>query len=392
MDVKVEHANGFHVGGHAGPCGDISLSASMDMGMDFDDGFALSSHPMTYQSSRGSFSTASSFCGPFTPTSGRFTPVSGRSTPQQRPPSMDLDCSFGSTVDFELTPPSTATSSYFPMHMKGNPVPDMFPRGLPATPTRYSNMLDVGMLHQDSMDGFTQSQSMDMYSFSEGLSPSPFMIPTPPQSFHGAPGCDMSAIWSYQPDSPITFLDKQSTPTVPTVKSMGSIKIDDLEESSRLSGTARRLFVSNAQQRTSALRRATTTPSIRRSRLEKGEEGFETVDKSGFLVKTIAKGKHVCDFPECRGQNKSFNRMEHLKRHIKTKHQMSVKEYFKCDYCNKSFSRTDNRRSHMELHTKKSSRTDYVPEAREALEKERAGIKKRRPRKPKTESEAKSSE
>jgi hypothetical protein len=46
-------------------------------------------------------------------------------------------------------------------------------------------------------------------------------------------------------------------------------------------------------------------------------------------------------------------------------------------FCCKRFSRSDNWRSHVELHTKETGRTPYVPEVKAALEQERAELEER---------------
>ncbi|KAJ9137679.1 hypothetical protein NKR23_g9025 [Pleurostoma richardsiae] len=94
-----------------------------------------------------------------------------------------------------------------------------------------------------------------------------------------------------------------------------------------------------------------------------------------FEPVTIAKAKYKCT--ECK--EKTFARREHLKRHIKTKHQMETKDYINCDYCCRRFSRLDNWRSHVLLHTTKTGRTPYVPAAKAALARERAELKQRLP-------------
>ncbi|RDW88954.1 hypothetical protein BP6252_00986 [Coleophoma cylindrospora] len=77
------------------------------------------------------------------------------------------------------------------------------------------------------------------------------------------------------------------------------------------------------------------------------------------------QAKRHCTWPGCQGR---FQRQEHLKRHMKT-HENEVK--LPCQFCGKEFGRADNLKSHIKLHmdpTKKSSRTEYFPEARRVYE------------------------
>lgn len=77
------------------------------------------------------------------------------------------------------------------------------------------------------------------------------------------------------------------------------------------------------------------------------------------------QAKRPCPWEGCSGR---FQRQEHLKRHMKT-HTNS--ETHPCKFCMKIFGRSDNLKSHIKLHAdpdKKSSRTQYFPEARRVYE------------------------
>ncbi|KAI8397234.1 hypothetical protein FOFC_20506 [Fusarium oxysporum] len=73
------------------------------------------------------------------------------------------------------------------------------------------------------------------------------------------------------------------------------------------------------------------------------------------------------------GCGRTYKRMEHLQRHIKTYH-TNHPEYFSCEFCGKSdFTRADNLRIHRRLHARqprRNARVQFVPEAVLIIERE----------------------
>lgn len=92
----------------------------------------------------------------------------------------------------------------------------------------------------------------------------------------------------------------------------------------------------------------------RRQRTRRGNSSLPTVPSH---VRVQNKAIKKCTFPGCNGR---FQRQEHLKRHEKTH---GNAESFVCQFCQKAFGRSDNLKSHTKLHTKKTARTEFYPEA-----------------------------
>ncbi|KAK0612854.1 hypothetical protein B0T17DRAFT_498807 [Bombardia bombarda] len=331
-----------------------------DLQLDFGDGegFNFGSQPMACppSSSNGSPYTSSTY-GPYTPTSGRSTP------PPHRSGSMDFACSFGSSVDslpYNLTPPSSAMSAYFPMDLGGNDGTDFFQGGIPVTPSR--NAPDFSGFSLGSCGGqLTPSQSMEFYSFSNELGHSP-VAPTPIQNVQ-----DFSA-WA-QADSPINF-EKQPSPAVNnTLRSMAQARQD---------GKRRRRFTEEAKHKTAAL----CTPQRAQQEYLMDVRPHMMNDKSpGDLitrpVNTIPAGGFKCDWPSCT-HNKKYQRKEHMKRHVKSEH---LKELYPCNFCSKIFNRNDNRTQHHKLHFKndrRAPRVAYIAGAEKVIEEK---MKNSKPRK-----------
>jgi uncharacterized Zn-finger protein len=100
-------------------------------------------------------------------------------------------------------------------------------------------------------------------------------------------------------------------------------------------------------------------------KLERSSRKRITRESAGLPVPGLrveSRAMKKCQFKGCNGK---FKRQEHLKRHERTH---TGKDIFPCEFCPKTFNRSDNLKSHVKLHTdpdKKSSRTPYVPGARE---------------------------
>lgn len=341
---------------------------AMELKVEVDDRFSLSAPPtFTCPSTTSSFSSASSSYDPFTPTSGRSSP--------NRRSSVDFDSFYSDPAGFDMTPPSSAVSSYFPMHqsMKGDMEPDYLPNGMPVTPSRYNNNLMDPSMH--SWHGpLTPTHSMDMYTFAESMGSSPFMVPTPAHSLYNGNGCDVPTLWSMGMDSPVTFENHPSP-----LKSMAALR-DDGSPYAFNNRSRRRLFMEEAQQKSNVLQRmqqAAHMP-LRSSGKRDRTGAIVPSGDNGVSVQRIAAGAFKCDVPGC--SSKPFKRMEHLKRHVDTTHKN--KKNFPCKYCSHKFNRQDNWRQHLKLHTEKrgrNSRTNYHPDALQDFEEEKKRIKQRRP-------------
>jgi len=274
----------------------------------------------------------------------------------------------------DFTPPPSAVSAYFPHELNVNESCDFLQPAMPATPSR--NQVDfcasfsgVPVHHYGQP---TPPQAMDLYSFTNGLSPSP-IAPAVMQ-----PTCvgeeydyDMWSSWG-DADSEVSFEVKppsvRNTPqSARTVKQDGSAPMF-------LSTTARRrLFPAQGRAKNAS---AALQTFIKGARMH----AHRVPIKTNLPVDSIAsRPKHFCDFPEC-ASHKGYARSEHLKRHKDTKHSGKL---YPCtvDGCPKMFNRTDNRRSHMRLHLERDSKAPRVkpsPAAEKALEDDRKQLQARR--------------
>ncbi len=277
---------------------------------DMDDNFNMYSQGLTCPSAGTSFSSASSACEPFTPTSRR-------STPNEL--TLDFDAFGHSHHAGELTPPSTAT---MPKYMFGNikPEHDMgFPEILPSTPVRkvehmhadYDFMPGMNIPSHQSMGSLTPSNSFNMYTISpQAMGPGSFMM-TPTHSLSGSEMADSSSSWSCN-DSPIALFPQHKSLPSHSLESLdlerhsespiGRFYLQNAPPSPNRLRAHRKMMVHEIQRKTSELQRA----QIRASR--KMSEKSDGVD-------VVRRAMCKCDYPGC---NKAFRRNEHLKRHKQT--------------------------------------------------------------------------
>ncbi|KAJ2974971.1 hypothetical protein NQ176_g5779 [Zarea fungicola] len=354
-----------------------------DFRFDMDDSFGVYSQAMGCPSAGTSFSSASSGCEPFTPTSRR-------STPNEL--TLDFEASFGGSHHAgELTPPSTATmSKYMYGAIKAEQDHVGFPEVLPSTPVRkiehintdFESMYGMNM-HPHSMGSLTPSNSFNMYTISPqaAMGPGSFMM-TPTHSLSGSEIADSSSSWSCANDSPIALFPQQKTLPSHSLESL------DLERHSQspigryyLQGgppspnrlrAHRKMMVHEIQRKTSELQRA----QIRASR-KMSEQG----EASG--VDVVRRAMCKCDYPGC---HKAFRRNEHLKRHKQTFHGEGPNR-FSCEFCGKDqFNRQDNLNNHRKLHARPNSRNrgvEFIPAAVPIIEQEERSRKRRAPPKAK---------
>ncbi|KAK3990532.1 hypothetical protein QBC44DRAFT_239095 [Cladorrhinum sp. PSN332] len=341
--------------------------------------FSYGSVPGPVTASNGSLSSgASSYASSF----GPHTPLSGISTPSRnnsfdfnasRNGSLDSTSSFATTIDtnpFDLSPPASTTSSYFPANFKADDGSDICQSGFPLTPSR-SQLHSINTWESQ----MSPSSTMDYY-FQEGLSQHTLMS-TPPGPV------PTGQAWEYgwgpkwvQGDSPINF--EKHTPTR-LAHSIHGLKIEESEQHEF--EAKKRMLVEEAKLRATALHqmqqeqehhRSTAMRSVR-TRTVRQQRSRRPPQDSG--IGTIVQSVYHCNLPGC--TDGPYRRHEHLIRHQNSKH---GDERFPCEYCDKVVNRKDNWRTHLFLHTQqrgKNGRVKYNPNAIKAYEEELAKISKK---------------
>lgn len=277
---------------------DLKIDLKMETNNFNFSGSQSLSCPSSCPSTAGSFSSASSHYDPYTPTSRT-------STPQQP---INFDTYDNDSIMFDFTPPSSATSGYFPLDaLKSTVAPNMLGHGLPSTPSRCNNIFDTGLPFHDSLN-FTPTQDIDAYNFADALGSSPFMIPTPSTPFSSnLQNCDLTSVWGQHADgSPITF----SSPAVP-MATRTSTPLGSSHGNMR-----RRVALDGPQQSSAMLQQHLQTPTKTRPSKPRNVAGKPgATGQRGYRVSKeldmIPRGKYKCD--ECNG--KIYSRAEHLKRH-----------------------------------------------------------------------------
>ena len=286
----------------------------INVSLELDDKFSQYSQGV---SSSASFSTPSSI----------FDSFSGRSTPKEcRPTPIDFDfCNSSASIPYQLTPPSTASTACFPhlesgleslemqqvlpQHLQQQQIPCQYVEESPATPSRRGplpipsgnemGLLDVSSGHQQAqidICGFKSGRTIDPASFGRSTS-------TPPRQDGST--LDANSMWNFSVDSPILF-GKQSSSSVSPMK---SVKLES--PGNGFSRSARRkLFIENAQKKSSALQRQV-------QRLSPNQRDFkdpsEFTDYDDATISFVPRSGYPCQFPGC---DKKYKRQEHLKRHF----------------------------------------------------------------------------
>ncbi|KAK3683889.1 hypothetical protein B0T22DRAFT_520289 [Podospora appendiculata] len=316
------------------------------------------------------------------PTYGPFTPSSGQSTPP-RSNSMDFSSSFASSADsfaYDLTPPSSAMSAYFPMDLRMGNCADFLQTGIPITPLRNQAEFS-GLPYSSCGDQLAASQAIEFYSYTNALGPSPFVF-TPMQSAQPGDSWETWSTWPQAEDSPVSFEFGKPCSSIPsTLRSSTTVKQETTPFLSGLSDISRRrLFTEEAKQKTAALQKVQRDPNRARIKAKK-RQGLYT--ETGIPLKTVPARGFMCDYPGCT-TGKKYQRKEHMKRHQKAHHGTQSENQFKCEFCDKVFNRTDNRTQHMRLHAnsnRKAPRVQVVEGAKEVLEEQMKTVKTRRPAK-----------
>ncbi|KAK4156386.1 hypothetical protein C8A00DRAFT_30780 [Chaetomidium leptoderma] len=329
-----------------------NLNISLDLGDEVD--FSFGSLPAGNSGSISGSSSASSSFGPHTPTSERSTPPFSTS--------FDFGSSFASSVDavpFDLTPPSSATSTYFPMTPETGNVSGFGYPVFPATPSRGPFDFSGHPLSSCGMQ-LTPSQNTDCSFLAHLFGPHP--LPSTPsvltQFDHTS---DTASHWMY-PDSPISF-EQQQSPTrfVGTVRSNKQDSIehdwikqeleDDMMPPSTPSDMARkRVLMGQVRHRTTALQQQVqqcqSFSAPRRIKVEKRARAVATESRSIAVDKVEPASTFRCPVEGCKV--KPYRRNEHMKRHIQTVHQKSL---HRCQFCKHTANRKDNWVAHLKLHT-----------------------------------------
>ncbi|KAL2015151.1 hypothetical protein VTK56DRAFT_6194 [Thermocarpiscus australiensis] len=293
--------------------------------------------------------TSSSY-GPQTPTSGHSTPVRSRSFGS-------FNSSFSSPIDtfpMDLTPPPSATSTYFSMPVRTG---EAF---FPVTPSR-SQLGFSGHSLSGCGSQLTPSQTMDGCLFMSDLGSQPFLSSPPGLAeANRSPSPDAWSVWPQTPDSP------SPRPSV----------------SSGRGSTARLVNPEEARRRTTALQQVQqcSQPSGR-TRTRTREQLRALMAGGGSIsVEDIQPGHFKCEVKDCKAG--PFRRNEHLKRHIQSAHNGML---IPCKWCKdkdkKPFNRRDNWLQHLRLHTLprgKGGRVKFSPGAVKEYEEERKRISARR--------------
>ncbi|KAM0670904.1 hypothetical protein ACQRIU_001299 [Beauveria bassiana] len=357
---------------------------SSNFQFDMDDNFSIYSRGLTCPSAGTSFSSASSACEPFTPTSRRSTP---------KELTLDFDASFVAAHHAgELTPPATATIPRF-MFSNVKPKPDHmgFAEVLPSTPVRkvehihhdYDFMPGMNMPPHQTMGSLTSCNLFNMYTISPqaAMGLGSFMM-TPTHSLSGSDIGDRLSSPSCDNDSPIAL--------VPTQKSLPSRSLESLDLERHSQSSIGRYYIQSAPPSPSRLRAhrkmmvheiQRKTPELQRAQIRASRKMDDKCDGNG--VDVVRRAMRKCDYPWC---HKAFRRNEHLKRHKQTFHGEGPNR-FSCEFCGKDhFNRQDNLNNHRKLHARPNSRNrgvEFIPAAVPIIEQEERSRKRRAPSKAK---------
>ncbi|KAK4239032.1 hypothetical protein C8A03DRAFT_14543 [Achaetomium macrosporum] len=331
----------------------LTTMALCNVHLDFGDSVDFDFHDLpegcSSASTSGSSSASSSF-GPHTPTSDRSTPSFSTS--------LDFGSSFASSVDtvpFDLTPPSSAASNYFPMTPKAGNVADFGYSAFPVTPSQ-GQLGFSGHPFSSCGTQLAPPQAVDCGFYTNHLGTSPFMS-TPPSVTQLNHLSDMA--WMHT-DSPISF-ENESPSRIVDSFSVKSESEHGMMSPSMLSSAARkRAAIGEARQKTTALHQAQqrSQPGVRRQiKKERRLRSLETEGGSMAMGSVEPSNRYYC--PEVGCNKGPYQRKEHLKRHIDSIH--NKRKVFKCKFCTHRSNRSDNLQQHLKLHTRLDGRSDGKP-------------------------------
>lgn len=267
-------------------------------------------------------SYASSSFGPHTPTSDRSTPI--------RSNSMDFGSSFTSSfassvdaVPFDLTPPSSATTPYFPSLMGPADPSEVVCAAFPFTPSR-SQLNFPGHSLGNCGAQPTPSQTIDFGLFMSGLGPHPDGLPQmgEPSNTSSLSLADSSPVSFEERDPMIKFEPDRSEQRSPSrlanaVRGFALGNEENMATPMMLSAAERRrVKMEEARLKTTALQEIQQglQPTVQpRSRVFKQDRTLEARGASGLAA---ASNKFKCPHEGCKMG--PYRRSEHLKRHLQT--------------------------------------------------------------------------
>ena len=311
--------NGMICNLHIDSVDDAECDFVDDAAYDFveDAGFDFNTLPARCPS--GSISGSSYAPSTFAP----HTPTSGRSTPPFST-SFDFGSSFASSVDsdpFGLTPPSSATSIYFPMTPNaGNMVSDFVNPLFPVTPSRGQFEFSSHPLSSCAPQ-LTPSQNMDYHFLINQLGSVP-VLSTPSTMAQFNRCSDAASHWTY-PDSPISFdLHSSQRELAGSFQSIKQEPENDRITSAASSQTTarRRALMGEARRRTTVLQQEIqkgSPPPKRTTRIKREKKAGAVMpeDDHSYAVDSIEPASAYKCLAE--GCSKVYRRNEHMKRHMK---------------------------------------------------------------------------
>ncbi|KAK4167319.1 hypothetical protein QBC43DRAFT_139948 [Cladorrhinum sp. PSN259] len=349
----------------------------------FDEDDVLFSHGSMPGPGIQSNGSMSSGCSSYASSFGPHTPLSGTSTPSRnnsfdfntsRNGSLDSTSSFATSIDsnsFDLSPPASTTSSYFPVNYKTDDGSEMYQSAFPLTPSR-------NQPHSINLWESQMSPNSMAYYYHDGVGQHT-LISTPPGPVPSSQqwDCEWGPKW-LQGDSPISF--EGHTPTR-LAHSIHGLKIEEPEQHDEFKRrdefkkkVSMELVMAQAKllhqvQQQDDYHRTASIQSVRAKAMRQPRARRPPQESD---IGIIPQSAHHCDFPGCTAA--PYRRNEHLKRHQKSKHEG---DRYACPFCDKVVNRKDNWISHVGLHTQqrgKNGRVKFHPEAIKLYEEERAKI------------------
>ncbi|KAK3298017.1 uncharacterized protein B0H64DRAFT_136209 [Chaetomium fimeti] len=344
------------------------LNLSLDFGNDADFDFNSLGAGWPSGSVSGSSCASSSF-GPHTPTSGRSTPHYSAS--------FDFSSSFASStgvVPFDPSPPSSATSTYFPMTPKSSNVSNFVYPVFPATPSRGQLVFSCDPLSSYTAQ-LTPSQNMDCSFPMNHVDSHSYLAASSAlgQYDHLPNGVSH---WTY-PDSPISFDQHSPAGAAQSVQSIKQEFDEDMMTPMTPSvATKKRVLMDETRHRAMALQQQMQqcSPSKSRTRAKRAKKRRTGAAGDDNFSMDAVEPATKCKCP-VEGCDKRYRRSEHMKRHIQSVHEMSVEKLFRCDWCPHTSNRLDNLTAHIKLHWAprehpgSKPRVKYCPAARLQWEK-----------------------
>lgn len=282
----------------------------------------------------GPSSASDSFSTPST-TYGAFTPTSGRSSPH-KPADLDT-ASCPQNVFFDMNP--------LPQYVAGSISPEMksdmarfdylapcVSGGLPGRQSvgtvpagmGYGDYVDMSMPPSYSSSAPVDPAVYEMYPMGNRYRPRQMdpaaatstvcmsdMCNNEPYDLNSsmANRQSLSSMATFSPGDHYRGSDTESVGSHSVVSPMGSLPSPDLPQ---------RFAMANLNERAGGPKRARGASSDRRGSIDQAlvgpPESADAEHLGPIEIKRISAGGFKCDFPDC---NKSFNRREHLKRHVK---------------------------------------------------------------------------